>query len=207
MVPSGVPGRTDTDMLPEHDPNAARALLAEAGYPDGFSTEYVTIKDDNAEKLAQSLQADLAAIGVRMEITLMSWATYLEATGSRDDAPFSLGSWLQDYPDASNFLDVRFHSRMISELNSNNDSFYVNRELDGLLDAARRESDPGKREAMYRRVERILYDDAPWIWEYHPAVMEVVQPYVKNFVLHPVLVRDFRQVWLDLDEQGRRLPR
>jgi ABC-type transport system substrate-binding protein len=207
ILPPGMPGRDDTIEPYAYDPAKAKALLAEAGYPDGFSVEYVTIKDDNAEKLAQSLQADLAAIGVRMEITLMSWATYLDATGSRDDAPFSMGSWLQDYPDASNFLDVRFHSRMISEINSNNDSFYVNRELDGLLDAARRESDPAKREAMYRRVERILYDDAPWIWEYHPAVMEVVQPYVKDFVLHPVLVRDFRQVWLDLDEQGRRVSR
>jgi peptide/nickel transport system substrate-binding protein/oligopeptide transport system substrate-binding protein len=207
ILPPGMPGRDDAIEPYPYDPAKARALLAEAGYPDGFSVEYVTIKDDNAEKIAQSLQHDLAEVGVRMQIVIMSWATYLDATGSREGAKFSMASWLQDYPDASNFLDVRFHSRMIADVNSNNDSFYVNAELDGLLDAARRELDQGEREAMYRRVEQILYDDAPWIWQYHPVVMEVVQPYVKGFILHPVLVRDFRQVWLDLDEDGRRVPR
>jgi ABC-type transport system substrate-binding protein len=207
ILPPAMPGRDDALEPYPYDPDKARALLAEAGYPDGFSVEYVTLKDDAAEKIAQSIQADLAKVGVRMKIVLMSWATYLDATATREGAPFSMGSWLQDYPDASNFLDVRFHSRMIADQNSNNDSFYVNRELDALLDAARREQDATEREAMYRRVERILYDDAPWIWGYHPVVMEVVQPYVMGFVLHPVLVRDFRFVWLDLDDQGRRVPR
>jgi len=207
LLPPKMPGRDDAIEPYPHDPERARALLAEAGYPDGFSVEYVTIKDDNAEKLAQSLQADLAEVGVRVEIRLMSFATYLEATSTRQGAPFSLGSWLMDYPDASNFLDVRFHSRMIADQNSNNDSFYVDDEVDRLLDAARRELDGAAREAMYRRVERILYDDAPWIWGYHPKVMEVVQPYVRDFVHHPVLVRDFRWVWLDLDDAGARLPR
>ena len=207
LLPPGMPGRDDALAPYPHDPEKAKALLAEAGYPDGFSVEYVTIKDDSAEKIAQSLQADLAAIGVRMKITLMSWATFLDATATREGAPFSMASWLQDFPDASNFLDVRFHSRMIDEHNSNNDSFYANPEVDRLLDAARRELDPVAREAMYREVEQILHDDVPWIWEYHPVVMEVVQPYVRDFVLHPVLVRDFRWVWLDLDERGRRVSR
>src|SRR5687768_6158185 len=108
-----------------------------------------------------------------------------------------MSSWLMDYPDPTNFLDIRFHSRMISDHNSNNDSFYRNPEVDRLLDEARKDLDPARREAAYHRVERILYDDAPWLWHYHPVVMEVVQPYVRDFELHPVLVRDFRAVWLD----------
>jgi ABC-type transport system substrate-binding protein len=207
LLPPSMPGRDETLEPYPYDPAKARALLAEAGYPDGFDLEYVTLKDDNQEKLAQSLQADLAAVGVRVKITLMSFATYLTAIGKKDGPPFSMGSWLEDYPDPSNFLDVRFHSRMIADENSNNDSWYRNPELDRLLDDARREVDAAKRAEMYRRVERILYDDAPWIWDYHPVVMEVAQPYVKNFAQHPVWVRDFREVWLDLDPQGRRVPR
>jgi ABC-type transport system substrate-binding protein len=195
------------DALPPypHDPAKARALLAEAGYPDGFDVEYVTLKDDKNEKLAQSLQADLAEVGVRVKITLMSFATYLTAVGKPDGPPFSLGSWLMDYPDPSNFLDVRFHSRMIAEENSNNDCFYANPELDRLLDDAHAELDVDRRVAMYHRAERILYDDAPWIWSYHPVVTEVVQPYVMNFGQNPVWVRDYREVWLDLDEHGQRV--
>jgi len=207
LLPPSMPGRDDTLAPYPHDPAKARALLAEAGYPHGFSVEYVTVKDDNNEKLAQSLQADLAAVGVRVKITLMSFATYLTATGKADGPPFSLGSWLEDYPDPTNFFDVRFHSRMIADENSNNDSYYANPELDRLLDDAHRELDPARRAAMYQHAERILYDDAPWIWTYHPIVMEVTQPYVKNLRQHPVWVRDFRDVWLDLDPQGRRVPR
>jgi ABC-type transport system substrate-binding protein len=207
ILPPSMPGRDEALEPYPYDPARARQLLAEAGYPNGFSVEYVTLKDDNAEKLAQSMQADFAAVGVRMKITLMSFATYLTATATRDGAPFSLGSWIMDYPDPSNFIDVRFHSRMIDEENSNNDSFYVSPELDATLDAARRELDAAKREALYHRAERILYDDAPWIWNYHPVVMEVTQPYVKNLRPHPVWIRDYREVWLDLDPQGRRVPR
>lgn len=207
MLPPGLFGRDDTLEPYPHDPARARALLAEAGYPDGFTVEYVTIKDDNAEKLAQSMQADLAEVGVRVEIRLMSWATFLDAVGRPGGPPFSFGSWVMDYPDPTSFLDVRFHSRMISAHNSNNDSFYADPEVDRLLDEARRERDPARREAAYRRVERILYDDAPWIWDYHPVMVEVVQPYVRGFTIHPVLGRDFRRVWLDLDDAGRRVPR
>ena len=62
----------------------------------------------------------------------------------------------------------RFHSRTIADENSNNDSFYANPELDALLDAARARARSGEARARCTsRAERILYDDAPWIWDYH----------------------------------------
>jgi peptide/nickel transport system substrate-binding protein len=80
---------------------------------------------------------------------------------------------------------------MIADENSNNTSFYANPELDALLDAARTETDAGKRAAMYRRAERILYDDAPWVWNYHREMTEVTQPYVHGYTPHPVWGRDY----------------
>src|SRR5678815_646470 len=74
---------------------------------------------------------------------------------------------------------------------SSNDSFYANPEVDALLDAARAELDPARRAALYRRVERILYDDAPWIWDYHRVATEVIQPYVRDFQQHPIWTRDY----------------
>ena len=53
--------------------------------------------------------------------------------------------------------------------------------------AARAELDPAKRAAMYRRAERILHDDAPWIWEYHQQMTEVTQPYVRGYAAAPGL--------------------
>ncbi len=207
LLPPGMFGRDDSLEPYPHDPAKAKELLAEAGYPDGFDVDYVTLQDDKAVKLAQSMQADLAEVGVRVKITQMSFATYLTATGKPDGPAFSYGSWLQDYPDPSDFLDVKFSTSQIADENSNNDTFYSNPALDKMLEQAHAELDQGKRAALYHQIERILYDDAPWIWEYHPVVMEVVQPYVKHFAQHPVWVRDYREVWLDLDPDGKRVPK
>jgi peptide/nickel transport system substrate-binding protein len=207
ILPPGLFGRDDSIPPYPHDPAKARRLLAEAGYPDGFDTDYVVMNDDEAERLATSLQGDLAEVGVRVHLELMSFSTYVTAVGSETGPAFSKATWVGDYPDPTNFLDARFHSRMIAAENSNNDSFYANPELDALLDAARGEPDPQKRAEMYHRAERILYDDAPWIWEYHQLMTEVVQPYVRGYSLHPIWLRDYSSAWLDVGADGKPVPR
>jgi ABC-type transport system substrate-binding protein len=202
ILPPGMLGR-DPDLAPyPHDVAKARALLAEAGYPDGFDVEYVTPNDEETEKVAGSMQSDLAEAGVRLHITVMSWATLQTTVGQPLGSALSFTSWTADFPDPTNFFDPRFHSRSIKPANSSNDSFYANPELDALLDDARGELDQHKREAMYHRAERILYDDAPWIWDYHRLSTEVTQPYVRGYEPHPIWQRDYTSAWLDLGPDG-----
>jgi ABC-type transport system substrate-binding protein len=191
ILPPGLPGRDDALAPYPHDPARARRLLADAGYPNGFAVEYATFDDDEAIKLAQSLQRDLADVGVRVRITTLTYATWLVASQSPTGPAFSITNWGADYADATTFLDPRFHSRSIADAASQNDSFYANAELDALLDRARAEPDAGARAALYRRAERILFDDAPWLWGYHQLVTEVVQPYVRGYVPHPLWDHDF----------------
>ena len=206
VLPPAMFGRDDSIPPYPHDPARARALLAEAGYPDGFDVDYVTLNTDVSLKLAQSVQADLAEVGVRMHIKVMSFATYLTAIGKPDGPAFSYGAWIQDYPDPSDFIDVKFDSRSISKENSNNDSFYKNKALDTLIRTARFETDEARRADEYHRIERILHDDAPWIWEYHRHFIEVTQPYVKGYAPHPVWTRDYTYAWLDVRPDGSRVP-
>lgn len=207
LLAPGMAGR-DPALAPyPHDPAKARALLAAAGHADGLALDYITTADEDAEKLAQSLQSDLAEVGVRVRVGLVTFATYQTITGDPDGPAFSLATWVGDYPDPTNFLDARFHSRSISATSSNNDSFYASAELDALLDGARAEPDPDRRAALYRRAERVLYDDAPWIWGYHQLRTEIVQPYVRGFAPHPVWLRDYASAWLDLGDDDRPVPR
>ena len=199
MLIPGMPGRDEALAPYPHDPAKARALLAEAGYPNGFSIDYAIMADEEAERLATSLQADLADVGVRVRITRMSLPTFASAIGKPDGPAFSKDTWIGDFPDPTSFLDSKFHSRSITAENSANNSFYANAELDALLDAARGEPDAAKRAALYRRAERILYDDAPWIWDYHQMMVEVVQPYVAGYAPHPVRLRDYTRAWLDVE--------
>ena len=194
ILPPGMFGRDDTLPPYPHDPAKARALLAAAGYPHGFDVDYVTIGDEEGETTAASIQADFAEVGVRVHITPMSLTAYETAIASPDGPPFSMGTWLADYPDPSNFLDPRFHSRFIG---SSNDSYYSNPELDALLDAAHVETDPTRRTALYHRAERILYDDAPWVWNYHHEMTEVDQPYLQGYTPHPVWGRDYTSARLE----------
>ena len=55
--------------------------------------------------------------------------------------------------------------------------------------------------------ERILYDDAPWIWDYHRVFTEVTQPYVRGYEPHPIWIHDYTSAWLDLgpDDDGVRV--
>jgi oligopeptide transport system substrate-binding protein len=207
ILPPGMLGR-DPDLAPyPHDVAKARALLAEAGYPDGLDVDYMTTYDEETEKVAGSLQNDLAEAGVRVHLVVVSWTTWAIAPGQPTGPAFSYAGWTADYPDPTNFLDPRFHSRSIKPDGSTNDSFYANPELDQLLDAARAELDPGRRDAMYRRAERILYDDAPWIWDYHRVNTEVTQPYVRGYEPHPIWLRDYTSAWLDLGPDGAPVPR
>jgi ABC-type transport system substrate-binding protein len=194
LLPPGLLGRDDTLAPYPHDRAKARALLTEAGYPHGFDLDFVTIDDEEAATTAASIQADFAEVGVRVHISVVSFSAFITATSSKSPPPCSLGTWVADFPDPTNFLDARFHSKMIG---SSNDSFYSNPELDRLLDAARGQADPGARTALYHRAERILYDDAPWVWNYHREMTEVDQPYVRGYAPHPVWGRDYTSAYLE----------
>jgi len=197
ILPPGMFGRDDALAPYPHDPARARALLAAAGYPHGFDLEYVIMNDEQAARLAESVKSDLAEVGVRIRIRPMEFASYQTAIGSAGGPPFSKSSHLGDFADPVDFFDLRFGTASIQDQSSNNDSFYSNPELDRLLAAARAEPDRETRGQLYRRAERILYDDAPWIWEYHQDMTEVTQPYVAGYAIHPIWMRDFTHAWLD----------
>lgn len=207
VLPPGAFGRDDGLAPYPHDPAKARALLAEAGYPDGFEVVYTTLADEEAERLAASLQHDLAEVGVRVELSVVSYPTWASTVGRPDGPAFSIATWVADHPDPTGLLDPLFHRTGIGEDSSSNNTFYEHPEVDRLLDAARRERDPVRRAELYRRVERQLYEDAPWIWGYHQAMLEVTQPYVITPGPHPVWVRDFTTAWLDLGPDGAPVPR
>jgi len=186
--------------LQRFDLAAARHEMALAGHPNGLAQPIQVIvgEGDAGRQSVELLQNELEAIGIHVEGRSMSFAQYLDETGRRGRAQAFLSAWSMDFPDASNFLDPLFHSRSIHDVNSENRSFYVNRELDSLLDRARGERDTVRRTEMYRQANDIVARDAPWAFLANPMTLEVAQPYVRNYRPHPVWFADIRDVWLDL---------
>jgi ABC-type oligopeptide transport system substrate-binding subunit len=105
--------------------------------------------------------------------------------------------WLADYPDASSFFDPLFSSASIQDEESQNSSFFSNRELDAVLAETRRSGDPAVREKLFRRAEEILAEEAPWAFGYTANKLEIRQPYVHGYEPNPVLSEHVRFVWID----------
>lgn len=192
----------DPDLPGQHRYDLARAReeLRLAGHPNGLD-EPVEIwlgEGETSRLYGELVQADLRAIGIEVRLKQVAFPIFLQETGKPRTAQMLLTGWNMDYPDASNFLDVLFHSRSIHDHDSENRAFYRNPELDALLDRARVERDPERRMAMYREASRILVDDAPWAFVWSDLAMEMWQPYVRDYRPHPVWDYFYRDLWLDL---------
>jgi len=191
LVPPGIAGWDEGAPVPRHDPEAARALLREAGLEEGVDTALWVRTDETLLRLAQSYQQDLAEVGVRARIRNLSWASFLELIRRPGRAPLFMLGWEADFPDASNYLEVLLHSRSIG---ANNYSFFSDAEFDALLDRAATALDPGARLDLLRRAERHMLPQAPLVPLFYPVEVQAVAPRVRNYRLNPLRPPRFEKV-------------
>jgi peptide/nickel transport system substrate-binding protein len=138
------------DRLP-YDPARAKQLLAEAGYPDGFSTEIACPNDRyvNDERICQAVAAMLAKIGIRLAVRAETTAAWSRRTGALDVSMFMLGHAGLPLADAYSTLSEVLHSRTETQ-GGLNVGRYSNPKLDALVDAVRTATDETRRRALIR---------------------------------------------------------
>lgn len=158
-----------------YDPERAKELLAEAGYPNGEGLEPITLyyfaSADDATQVA--FQDMLAQIGVVIELQKEDNSTYWSHIGEPDVKLF-LSGWSADFADPSEVLDFLFaHAR--------DDTKYDNPEVNALLDQARATSDADARNAIYRQAHEIIMADAPWIVSGYSKISYLLKPNVQDF--------------------------
>ena len=198
VLPPGMPGFNEALAGYEHDPGKARVLLEEAGFADGFTTELmVTAQSGIDTKIGQAVQQDLAEVGITVEIRPVTGPTRIEATGRRGAVPFATFGWYQDYPDPSNFLDVLLNGNRITEVHSTNVAFYDNEHVNALLNEASSSTDQAHRLALYQEAERLIVDDAPWVFLYYPQMYLLRQPWLKGLKLNPVWPIRYELMWIE----------
>lgn len=178
IMPPGLAGfNPDAQQIP-YDVAKAKALLAEAGYPNGFemTIAQVTGKADQLQ-VNEVVQSMLKEIGITVKIQQMDNAAYT-STRNEGKLPAYLNSWSADLNDPDNFL-YTFFSTKNAVLRSNN---YNNTAVQQQLEKVRTMTDPSLRIKTYQELEKtIVIDDAAWLPLFSLQHLFVVQPYVKNF--------------------------
>ncbi|MBI4701719.1 MAG: ABC transporter permease subunit [Deltaproteobacteria bacterium] len=205
MIPASLPGPERLRPMRRHDPAAALAELALAGYAydprsgrGGYPEpiDFVTVPDTFDQHAAEIFQQQLAKVGIRIRLRLLSYAAYLAETQRRRRCPMGWTAWGADFPDPSNFFEPILTSGAIREEGSQNIAFFSHAELDAVVSRAQHEQDRTRRMALYERAEEIVRDEAPWIPLYATRYLELWHPYVMGYEPHPILPMKFDRIWM-----------
>jgi ABC-type transport system substrate-binding protein len=189
VLPPETPGGDLSLSGYSYDPERAKSELREAGYGPGLEpierlpemTLYFNSRPPGP-LVAQAVQEDFRRIGLRVQLRALDLAALLQATNQDEPDLFRL-IWAADYPDAESFLRI-FHSSLAGS--AGNRARYSNARVDDLLDRSRRELQPEKRAALLREAERIIVEDAPWVFLSHSRTSLLVKPYVRGLDLTPM---------------------
>ncbi len=187
LLPPGVPGRNEAIKPYPFDAVKARALLAQAGYPNGQGFPQVTFTYRNDYPSVERTSANIAEqlkrnLNIEVQLTPMEWATFL-AERNKKALLFSHHSWGMDYLDPQNVLSLLLHTdKVVNGVHSNQENSYgySNSEFDRLCDAADVELNPAKRADLYKKAEQLAVDDAPWVPIYFQRNLLLVRPRVGN---------------------------
>lgn len=180
-----------------YDPEMAKQLLAEAGAEGATVTFLVTEGGSgmlDPVPMGTAIQADLAAVGLNVEIQTYEWNTFLSEVnpGLEGKADMAEMAWMTSDPDTLPFLTLR--TAAFPDQGGFNSSYYSNPEVDALLDQARVSTDPEERGELYKQVQAITHEDAPWLFVANWKQNAVVTSAVGDFQLQP----DFSLVLRDV---------
>ena len=187
----------DPTIIPyETNIEKAKQLLAEAGYANGgglrFNCQVETGADDYA-KTVELFQSDMAKIGIQINIQQLAWATMRDMLDAPETAAdIFISGYYPDYLDPDNALYVQYHSEEIGNINQ---SFYINPEMDRLLERARRMTVESERTVLYHQIQQIVNEDSPVIFVLVKDSVESYRSWVKGFVLNPILPRKYYSMY------------
>ena len=183
-IPDGLWGHDKSVKQYNYDVEKAKQLLAEAGVEN---LELDLLYSDNKtwwESEALMIQANLAEIGVKVNLNKIAYATSREMM-DKGVFDLALGVWSPDFGDPFMFMNYWFDSN--NHGLAGNRAFYTNSEVDQLLLEAATNNNQAQREAIYKQIQDIVIEEAPYILLYQKDFMLPMNKNVKGFIYNPML--------------------
>lgn len=171
-----------------YDPEKARMLLKEGGYNGEEITFYVTEGGSgmlDPVAMGTAIQADLRAVGMPVKIETYEWNTFLGKVnpGLEGKADMAEMAWMTNDPDTLPFLALR--TGAFPDKGGFNSGYYSNPNVDDLLERARKSTDQSERARLYKEMQSIVRDDAPWVFVANWKQNAVISSRVRDFKLQP----------------------
>lgn len=186
FVPEPFFGRSDNIEGYSYDPERARELLAEAGYENGFDTEfwYMPVSRPyypSPESIASAIASYLAEVGINVDLKTEDWGVYLTKYYAGDYPMYMLG-WSPDYPDPDNYMFTFFGPGETGQARYGWD----NPEVIDMLNRARTSPDQEERAQLYEQVNEIVHEQIPAIPVAHNNPLHATRVGVEGWVPSPL---------------------
>lgn len=188
-TPPGMLGDNPSVKAYAYDPEKAKALLAGAGFANGFSTElyYPTIPRPympEPQRVAEAIQADLKKVGIAVTLQPFEWATFLQKVRNGEH-PMCLLGWSGDNGDPDNFMYALLDRDSAHTPDAQNYAFWRDPQFHNLMLDGQVTSDPAKRALIYAQANALIHDQVPAIPIVHVAVPIVVKSSITGIVPSP----------------------
>ncbi|MBS3849669.1 ABC transporter substrate-binding protein [Devosia sp. J2-20] len=199
LIPPTMWSYDDSIPADVYDPEKAKQMLADAGVTE-LTTDLWAMPvsrpyNPNAQRIAELIQADWAAVGVTANIVSYEWTEY-RTRGKLEDrkGPFQIG-WTGDNGDPDNFFATLFSC---SAIGVSNYSSWCNEEFEAVIQEAKTTSDPAKRTELYKKAQEIFKADEPAMTLAHSRVFMPMSNKVQNYKMSPLGTHSF--VGVDIAE-------
>lgn len=167
----------------------ARSLMTQAGYPGGKDPgtgrrlELILelgSSEPETREMAEVLSSFMAEIGIVLTPSFNNWPSFLKKLEQKRAQIFMM-SWMADYPDPENFLQLFYGPNVTPGANRCN---YVNPEFDRLYERAATLGEGSGKRDVYARMESLVKTDCPWLFLHHSLSVTLKHPWLKNYKLH-----------------------
>jgi peptide/nickel transport system substrate-binding protein len=182
------------------DLQKAKELMAEAGYAKGVNvTFYVTSSGSGMlepKAMGEAIQAQLEKVGIHAQIKTFEWNTYLDKVnaGLEGKADMAEMAWMTNDPGTLPYLTLR--TEAFPKKQGFNSGYYSNPKVDKLINQAQVTADPAKRDALFKKMQAIVVEDAPWLFVANGALTAAMTDHLHGFHLHPSFDLYFHKAYI-----------